>query len=245
MNKKIYSVIIKQLAHFFDDPVTRTTNILELPWKLNEFDAFKSNVILELGVSASFIGSIEEVVIDLDTKYLEKYFGSIWQPTTEQYTYSGWALVELINNTNPTAVLDVGCGYNQFKGKIQNLTGVDPFNVNADYHTDILDFNGTVLYDHILVLGSLNFNEQKDIEIRLQKIVSLLAPGGKIYCRVNPGIDWSDGPYVDIFAWDINLIHKFAFELNLEVDTFKHDDNNRYFFIYKKPLFGPITSYTR
>jgi hypothetical protein len=31
------------------------------------------------------------------------------------------------------SVLDVGCGYNEFKGKINNLTGLDPYNKKCGY----------------------------------------------------------------------------------------------------------------
>ena len=45
-----------------------------------------------------------------------------------------------INKLNPRKVLDVGCGYNQFKGRINNLIGIDPYNNCADYQVDIFEF---------------------------------------------------------------------------------------------------------
>ena len=37
-------------------------------------------------------------------------------------------------------VLDVGCGYHPFKGRINNIVGIDPYNNCADYEVDILDY---------------------------------------------------------------------------------------------------------
>ena len=33
---------------------------------------------------------------------------------------------------NPDNVVDIGCGFNEFKGKITNLIGIDPYNDKAD-----------------------------------------------------------------------------------------------------------------
>jgi hypothetical protein len=129
----------------------------------------------------------------------------------------------------------VGCGYNQFKGRINNLVGIDPYNNCADYMVDVLDFvMPDKTYDHILVLGSLNFNEKADLEIRLAKIVELLEDGGKIYFRANPGNIWNNGPYVDIFPWDFALVTEFAKKFNLTLETFKKDNNDRLYFVYSK-----------
>ena len=90
---------------------------------------------------------------------------------------------QILFGSNPKNVLDFGCGYNQFKPRIKNLTGIDPFNENADYMVDILDFNVDEKYDHMIVFGSLNFGDEADIRTRFKKLYSLLDVGGRI--RVN------------------------------------------------------------
>ena len=37
---------------------------------------------------------------------------------TKKYKYSGLAIIDEVNNLKSKKVLDLGCGYNEFKGKI-------------------------------------------------------------------------------------------------------------------------------
>ena len=68
--------------------------------------------------------NIGELVDRIDDIVLSNYFGSIWQPQTKKFKYSGLKLIEEINSLHPKNVLDLGCGYNEFKGKIHNLLGL-------------------------------------------------------------------------------------------------------------------------
>ena len=83
---------------------------------------------MELDAKIRWEGTIASVVDQLDIKYSSMFFGEIWKPQTEMYSYTGWALVDEVKKLNPKAVLDVGCGYNQFKERIPNLIGIDPYN---------------------------------------------------------------------------------------------------------------------
>ena len=244
MNTRIFNLIIKNLEKSFNLPKYNNTRlelnsksvIHELPWTPARYLKFQNAIKQELNFDTVDVnGTIDTVVNALDARYLNRFFGEIWNQKTETYTYSGWNLVDEINNQHPNAVLDVGCGYHPFKGRIHNLIGIDPYNNCAEYMVDILDFNITEsLFDHILVLGSLNFNSHDDIDQRFAKIVSLLAPNGKIYIRANPGILHPSGPYVDIFAWSFEIAYNFATQYNLSLETFKKDNNNRLFFVYLK-----------
>ena len=178
-------------------------------------------------------GTVENFVQSLDTVYMKRFFGEIWKPNTDEHTYSGWSIVDRINDRNPKNVLDFGCGYNQFKPRIKNLTGIDPFNENADYMVDILDFNVDEKYDHMIVFGSLNFGDEKDIRIRFEKLYSLLDVGGRMYFRVNPGILWPKGPYVDIFSWSFEFAYALAKEYNCKLEQYKKDKRRFYFEILK------------
>ena len=94
--------------------------------------------------------SIGDLVDRIDFAVLSKYFGEVWQPKTKQFKYSGLKLIDEINSLNPTSVLDLGCGYNEFKGKIQNLVGVDPYNAKADVQQTILEYNPGKQFDVII-----------------------------------------------------------------------------------------------
>ena len=55
-------------------------------------------------------------------------------------------------DNNELTVLDVGCGYNEFKGKIDNLIGIDPYNVLADHEVGTLEYRTDQKFDVILCL---------------------------------------------------------------------------------------------
>lgn len=244
MNTRIFSLIIKNLETAFNLPkydnvratLGKDTRVDFLPWTPARHTKFADVIKQELDFEdVDLTGTVEEVVAKLDKRYMNRFFGEIWKPNTEVYQYTGWALVEEINKRNPKAVLDFGCGYHPFKGRINNLIGIDPFNNCADYMVDILEFNvEPESYDNIIVFGSLNFNGKEEIEERFAKLVSVLMPGGKMYFRANPGILWPKGPYVDIFPWTFEVAHDLAKKHNLTLETFKKDNNNRLYFVYLK-----------
>lgn len=243
MNNRIFNLIIKNLEVSFKLPkyqkilqsLGKNTVVQDLPWTPARFEKFKNQIEMELELyEINYNNTIELITEDLSQRYLARFFGEIWKPATDIYIYSGWALVDEINSQNPKSVLDVGCGYNQFKGRIDNLVGIDPYNNCADYMVDVLDYNVQETYDHILVLGSLNFNSYTDIELRFKKIVSLLSSAGKMYFRANPGILWKNGPYVDIFNWTFEIVYELGLKYNLTLNTFKKDSNDRLYFVYTK-----------
>jgi hypothetical protein len=131
--------------------------------------------------------------------------------------------------------LDVGCGFNPFKGRINNLIGIDPYNDCADYQVDILEYRvKPESHDHIIAFGSINFNSKDEIEKRFSHCVDLLTVDGKFYLRVNPGILHKTGPYVDVFHWTFEVANEFAEKFNLNLNTFKHDNCDRLYFDYTK-----------
>ena len=67
----------------------------------------------------------------IDRAVLKNYFGKVWQAETKKFKYSGLTIIDEVNDMLPANVIDIGCGYNEFKGKINNLVGVDPYNKKA------------------------------------------------------------------------------------------------------------------
>jgi hypothetical protein len=240
MNHKIFKFFTENLQKTFSLQkynsilINEDTVVDNLPWTPAKYDKFKNLILETFEVEVNFSNRVKDIIDDIDTKYLNRFFGEIWKPKTESFSYTGWAIVDEVNNLNPKKVLDVGCGYNQFKGRIKNLVGIDPFNNNSDYMVDILEYNVDEKYDVILVFGSINFNSFEDIDIRIAKTVSLLNDSGRIYMRANPGIQHEKGPWVDVFAWSFDIANQFAKKYNLNLTTYKKDNNNRLYFVYQK-----------
>lgn len=180
--------------------------------------------------------SIEQYVACIDNHCLSNYFSKIWQPNMKKWKYSGLKLVDEVNALSPRSVLDVGCGYNEFKGKIHNLTGIDPYNDRADHKISIMDFRSTQQYDVILCLGSINFGSQDKITAEMAKVVLLLAQGGTIFCRANPGVSHTgtEARWIEFYAWNVPFIIALAERFNLKVLDIRDDANQRKYFVYRK-----------
>ena len=241
MNTKIFSLITKNLQSAFILPkyskisITEDTVVDALPWTPARYRKFKDAVEAELCLPCEYCGTLKQIVDDLSERYTHRFFAEIWKPRTGDYEHTGWSLVDEINALNPESVLDVGCGYHPFKGRIQNLVGIDPYNNCADYEVDILDYRvNHASHDVIIALVSINFNSRDDIEQRFSHCVNLLKPGGKFYLRANPGITHKTGPYVEIFPWTFEVVNEFAETYQLQLETFKRDANERLYFVYTK-----------
>jgi hypothetical protein len=240
MNTKIFNLVAKNLEVTFNLPkyknivVSQDTVVDQLPWTPARYRKFKDAVEAELSLPCEYCGTLKEIVADLSERYTDRFFREIWKPRTGDYDYTGWALAERIAEQNPKNVLDVGCGYHPFKGRIPNLVGIDPYNNCADFEVDILDYRVKTKYDHIIALGSINFNSQDEIEERFAHCVDLLESGGNFYLRANPGIPHKTGPYVDIFPWTFEVVNEFADKYNLKLLEFKRDNNERLYFSYQK-----------
>ena len=241
MNTKIFNLIAKNLQQSFNLPkyanisIDADTQVQSLPWTPARYSKFKNAVEAELQLPCDYVGTLREIVDDLSERYILRFFSEIWKPRTNDYEHTGWQLVDEVNALKPEKVLDVGCGYHPFKGRINNLIGIDPYNNQADYEVDILEYKvKPESHDVILALGSINFNSKDEIEARFSHCVNLLKKGGKFYLRANPGITHKAGPYVEIFNWTFEIVNEFSEKYNLTLDTFKKDANDRLYFVYTK-----------
>ena len=243
MNTKIFNLVHENLLRAFNLPkydqirssIAVDTAVQDLPWTPARYRKFKDAVEAELQLPCDYIGTLRDIVDDLSERYILRFFSEIWKPRTNDYEHTGWQLVDEINALNPDRVLDVGCGYHPFKGRIQNLIGIDPYNNQADYEVDILDYKvKPESHDVVIALGSINFNSKDEIQARFAHCVDLLKTGGKFFLRANPGITHRTGPYVEIFNWTFEVVNEFAEIYNLRLDTFKKDANERLYFVYTK-----------
>jgi SAM-dependent methyltransferase len=219
MNKKIFSQL---LAH-----------------SQNDLDKITQPYILEtFGVEVKRCDTLEEYSVAIDDACLHKYFSKYWQNDMKKWKYSGLALIDEVNSLKPRAVLDVGCGYNEFKGKIDNLIGIDPYNNLADFETGTLDYKTDEKFDVILCLGSVNFGNRDKIIAEIKKCVELLADGGTMFFRVNPGVqhDKPEAKWIEFFAWNVPFIIELSNMFDLDILDIRDDTNQRKYFIFRKKL---------
>ena len=108
------------------------------------------------------------------------------------FPLTGFNLVDEVNGLNPSKVLDIGCGQNFFKGKIQNLYGFDPTpHSNLDQVARIQTFECVPeTVDVAMCLGSLQYVPRSEWVNQLKQIVSWVKPGGYIIVRNWPFLDF-------------------------------------------------------
>ena len=217
MNKKIFA---RLLAH-----------------SENDLDKITQPYILEtFGVEVKRCETIEQYVEAIDDACLHKYFSKYWQNDMKKWKYSGVQLIDEVNALKPRAVLDVGCGYNEFKGRIDNLVGIDPYNDKADLQVSTLEYKTDTKYDVILCLGSVNFGNREKIIAEVGRCVNLLSKNGTMFFRVNPGLshDKPEADWIEFYAWNVPFIIELAQIYNLKILDIRDDTNQRKYFVYKK-----------
>jgi hypothetical protein len=180
--------------------------------------------------------NVGELVEKIDDAVLGRYFSEVWQPEMKKFKYSGLSLIDEVNSLKPRSVLDIGCGYNEFKGKINNLVGLDPYNNRADIQCKIADYRTTEKYDVILALGSINFGSTDKIFAELERAVELTTPGGKLFFRVNPGVQHTppESRWISFYPWNSNFIINCADYFGVDVLDIRNDSNNRMYFLWNK-----------
>jgi len=188
--------------------------------------------------------TIGELVDRIDDRVLSNYFSNYWQGEIKKYKYSGLKLIDEVNNLKPRRVLDIGCGYHEFRGKIDNLVGIDPYNSAADYQVKLLDYHPQEKFDATLALGSINFGSTDKIFAELEHAVSLCNPGAVMFFRANPGLehDEDDRPeegkdhskWISFYPWDSNFIVNCADQLGVDILDIRTDTHrNRMYFVWR------------
>jgi hypothetical protein len=191
--------------------------------------------IFDVELATGVFDSVYELTEEIDRLTLAKYFGEVWQPETKKFKYSGLKVIEEVNALKPRAVLDIGCGYNEFKAKIPNLVGIDPYNSCADHQVGLLEYNTDIKFDVAIALGSINFGSTDKIFAELEKAVSLCAPGAVMFFRVNPGHqhDKPEARWITFYPWNSNFIINCADHFNVDVLDLRNDSNNRMYFVWR------------
>jgi len=208
-----------------------------LAYSQNDLDKITQPYVLDtFSVEVTRCETLEQYAEAIDVACLHKYFSKYWENDIKKWKYSGLALVDEVNSLKPRAVLDVGCGYNEFKGKIDNLTGIDPYNDKADLQVSTMEYRTTQKFDVMLCLGSVNFGSRDKIISEVGRCVDLLEDGGTMFFRVNPGIQHNkpEANWIEFFAWNVPFIIELSEIFNLKVLDIRDDSNQRKYFIYRK-----------
>ena len=203
----------------------------------NDLDKITQPYILEtFGVNVDRCDKLEQYAEAIDVACLHKYFSKYWENDIKKWKYSGLSLIDEVNSLKPRAVLDVGCGYNEFKGKIDNLTGIDPYNDKADLQVSTMEYRTEQKFDVIMCLGSINFGDRDKIIAEVGRCVNLLEDGGTMFFRVNPGVQHNkpEAKWIEFFAWNTPFIIELSEIFNLKVLDIRDDSNQRKYFIYRK-----------
>ena len=208
-----------------------------LSYSQNNLDKITQPYIKQtFGVDVKRCDTLEKYVEAIDNACLHKYFSKYWQNDMKKWKYSGLALINEVNALKPRAVLDVGCGYNEFRGKIDNLIGIDPYNDKADLEVSTLEYKTDQRFDVILCLGSVNFGSKDKITAEVGRCINLLAEQGTMFFRVNPGVqhDKPEADWIEFFAWNVPFIIELAEMYNVKVIDIRDDSNQRKYFVYRK-----------
>ena len=203
----------------------------------NDLDKITQPYILEtFGVEVDRCDTLEQYAEAIDVACLHKYFSKYWENDIKKWKYSGLALIDEVNSLKPRAVLDVGCGYNEFRGKIDNLIGIDPYNDQADHEVGTLEYRTDQKFDVIMCLGSINFGSRDKIIAEIGRCVELLEDGGTMFFRVNPGVQHKkpEAKWIEFFAWNVPFIIELSEIFNLKILDIRDDSNQRKYFIYRK-----------
>ena len=153
----------------------------------------------------------------MDKETLKNYFSTHWvQSRTsglENYTYTGYSLADKVREGE--CVLDVGCGTNPFKDILPCVWGIDITDIGADEVVGIEDFTNQCekKFDVAFCLGSINFGTEETIRRQIQAVVDNLKPNGRIYWRVNPGLQDHANNHVneiEFFPWNLEYMINFA-----------------------------------
>ena len=101
---------------------------------------------------------------------------------------------------------------------------------------EIMDFKWKPeSFDAIIVFGSINFYSYEWVAERFARVFELLAPGGTVFCRANPFNTGPENPWIDPYQWDFDTAVRIAEANNVKLETWKQDNGDRFYFVYKKP----------
>lgn len=182
---------------------------------------------------------------DIASLIIDMYYTKYWEDNSMSFTRSGADFHTEVNQLRPESVLDVGCGNNNFKDKIYDLVGIDPFNKKADHMKTLEQYsveNPDVQFDVLLLLDSINYGRRPDILYKFSIIDKLTKKGGHQFWRVNKGVEESETfpllGLVDSYEWEEKFVKELAeyngYELKEMCEETNSSGEKRLFFCFYK-----------
>ena len=171
----------------------------------------------------------------MDKEFIKEYFGKHWTSRTSEYRYSNHSIADKIGSNEH--VIDIGCGNNEFKALIKNLTGLDIVNPRADVVVDFDDYETDQTFDVALCLGSIQYGTRDDIERQLKKLSKLVHAGGRVYWRTNTGVRDHKNALVDqvpYYPWTHQAHREFAQQFGFVCEFVTEDLHGRLYAEWRK-----------
>ena len=184
--------------------------------------------------------TMEDFVKEIDKQYQHNYFvgengtsttgvvGEIKdindKPIANKWNIRGQALVDRLqamqaDNPNLT-ILDMGCGVNEYKKYLNNVTGVDPYREEADILAKQSDFDPQgQTWDVIICFGPMNWYTYDEQYRNMAKLKECLAPNGLLLWSHNHN-------YYKLFQPDAEHAHTW-----LHGDLSDAQRNSAFFFV--------------
>ena len=159
---------------------------------------------------------------------VKEYFGKHWSSRTSTYKYSNHSIAEKIKPHE--RVIDIGCGFNEFKPIIQNLVGIDIVNPKADIIIDLEHYKCKDKFDVALCLGSIQYGDDNDMTRQIGKVANILKPTSRIYWRSNTGVRDHKNEMVKIvpyYPWTKQKHEQYAKQFGFKVDFIADDSHGR------------------
>lgn len=208
-NNPLNKLIWEKVQEMFYWNIAPESPINQLPFTQEFIDACEKEFSMtvrdmhypvRLGTVADWQNrTMSEFVKEIDDQYQNNYFvgengtsttgvvGTIYdvdeKPITNKWNIRGTALVERLKamqKENPSlTILDMGCGVNEYKKYLKNVTGVDPYRKEADIISKQSDFDpGDQKWDVIICFGPQNWYTYDEQYRNFMKLKECLAPNG-------------------------------------------------------------------
>ena len=155
---------------------------------------------IKLGKIDQWYGkTIGDFVKEIDKQYQHNYFvgengtsttgvvGEVLdvdhKPIANKWNIRGQALVDRLQAMQKErpdlTILDMGCGVNEYKNHLNNVTGVDPYRLEADIMCKQADFDPKgQTWDIVICFGSMNWYTYDEQFRNMAKLKECLAPDG-------------------------------------------------------------------
>ena len=159
---------------------------------------------------------------------VKEYFGKHWTSRTSTYKYSNYSIAEKIKPHE--RVIDIGCGFNEFKPIIENLVGIDIVNPKADVVVDLEHYETDELFDVAICLGSIQYGDDDDMTRQIGKVAKILKPSSRIYWRSNTGVRDHKNEMVKIvpyYPWTKQKHEQYAEKFGFTLDFIADDSHGR------------------